>query len=206
MTTETGSETTTVAEPTAAADAATTTTEVQTPAVAEPTAAATETKPEVKAGAPDAYEFKTPEGFEGREFDAGVLAKFSDVARELNLDNVAAQKVIDGLAPALAAKQEAALQSARTAWSEATKIDKELGGEKLAENLAIASLAVKTYGTPELAQLLDQSGLGEHPEVIRVMHRISKALGLKGDSIVTTNTSGVAGEKDIAKTMFPNQN
>ncbi len=47
-------------------------------------------------GAPEKYEFKAPDG---REYDAEVLNNFSEVAKDLNLSQDAAQKLLDKMAP-----------------------------------------------------------------------------------------------------------
>ncbi len=44
-------------------------------------------------GAPEKYEFKAPE--EGQELDKGALEVFEPIARELNLNNEQAQKLVD---------------------------------------------------------------------------------------------------------------
>lgn len=129
-----------------------------------------EKKPE---GAPEKYEFKAPEGV---TFDPAVIGAFSEVAKELNLPQDQAQKVLDKMAPVIAARQVEQLQAARIEWAEAAKVDKEFGGEKLAENLAVAKKALNAFGTPELRMLLEESGLGNHPEVIRVFYRAGKVI------------------------------
>ena len=129
-----------------------------------------EKKPE---GAPESYEFKAPEG---TQFDDAVIGAFSEVAKELNLPQDQAQKVLDKMAPVIAARQAEQFQAARAEWGEAAKTDKEFGGEKLAENLGVAKKALDTFATPELRALLDASGLGNHPEVIRVFYRAGKAI------------------------------
>jgi hypothetical protein len=129
-----------------------------------------EKKPE---GAPESYEFKAPEG---TQFDDAVIGAFSEVAKELNLSQDQAQKVLDKMAPVIAARQLEQFQAARTEWAEAAKTDKEFGGENLAENLGTAKKALDTFATPELRALLEESGLGNHPEVIRVFYRAGKAI------------------------------
>jgi hypothetical protein len=57
-----------------------------------------------------------------------------------------------------------------------SKGDKEFGGDKLSENLGVAKKALDAFGTAELRSLLNQSGLGDHPEVIRFMYRAGKAI------------------------------
>ena len=81
------------------------------------------------------------------------------------------------------------------------KTDAEIGGDKLPENLAVARKALETFGTPELKALLNESGLGNHPEVIRFFYRSGKAIS--EDRVIR---GGAAGQPtDPAKRMFPNQ-
>lgn len=127
-------------------------------------------KPE---GAPDKYEFQAGEG---RQFDDEVIGAFSEVAKELNLSNESAQKVLDKVAPVLESRREAQVAEARAQWAADSKADKEFGGDKLQENLAVAKKARDAFATPALVELLDQSGLGDHPEVIRFFVKAGKAI------------------------------
>lgn len=125
------------------------------------------------AGAPEQYEFQAPEG---QQFDDKVIGAFSDVAKELNLPQESAQKVLDKVAPVIAARQAEQIAAARTSWESSSKTDQEFGGDKLTENLAVATKALDTFGTPALKALLTESGLGNHPEVIRLFYRAGKAI------------------------------
>jgi hypothetical protein len=134
-----------------------------------------------KTGAPEKYEpFTAPEG---STLDAAVMTEFETAARELNLPQDAAQKLIDKMAPVMAKQQSAQLEQLRTDWAAASTSDKEFGGDKLAENLGFARKAIDTFGTPELKTMLDQTGLGNHPDVVRFMVRAGKAIS--EDRIVT---------------------
>ena len=182
-------------EPAAAPATAAEATSQQQPAEQE-AAPEAETKTE---GAPEAYEFKAPEG---REFNPEVLAQFAEVSKELNLTQESAQKMLDKIAPAIASRQEAAMAEARAQWVASTKADSEIGGDALAENVGIANKAFKDYGTPELQKLLDESGLGEHPELIRWAYRVGKATS--PDGFVAGRGSNT--QTDPAKVLFPNMN
>jgi hypothetical protein len=149
---------------------------------------------------PEKYEFKAPEG---REFDPGVLEQFSEVAKELKLTQEGAQKVIDKLGTALAEKQTATLENAKAEWVKSATADKEFGGDKLNENLATAKKALETFGTPELRALLNESGLGNHPEIIRAFYRAGKQIS--EDRFVPGGIGGAGGAKDPAKSLYPNQ-
>lgn len=151
-------------------------------------------------GAPEAYaEFAMPEGI---QMDAAAIESFQAVAKDLNLSQDAAQKMIDKMAPAMASRQQELLAQARTDWASAATADKEYGGEKLSENLAVAKKAMDTFGTPELRQLLNESGLGNHPEVIRVFYRAGKAISQDG---FVAGKSAPGASSDPAKRLFPNQ-
>ena len=124
-------------------------------------------------GAPEAYEFKTPEGV---TIDESVIGSFSEVAKELNLPQDKAQLVLDKMAPVIAARQGAQFEAIKAQWAEAAKTDEEFGGDKLDESLATAKKALDAFGTPELRTLLNSSGFGNNPEVIRFMARAGKAI------------------------------
>lgn len=154
-------------------------------------AKAPEAPAEDKPNAPETYEFKAPEG---RAFDSEVIAEYSKVAKELNLSQEAAQRVLDAVGPKLAERQAAQIEAVRTGWADSSKADREFGGERLSENLSVAKKALDAFGTTELRSLLNESGLGNHPEVIRFMFRAGKAIS--EDSMVT-------GSKGEAKPAGP---
>lgn len=128
---------------------------------------------EVPQGAPEKYEF-TPA--EGSEFDPKVIEQFSEVARELDLPQDKAQQLLDKMAPAIASRQAEQLQVAQTQWANEARADQEFGGDKLNENLATAKKALDAFGTPELRTLLNDSGLGNHPEFIRLLYRAGSTI------------------------------
>lgn len=158
-----------------------------------------------EAKAPETYEFKAPEG---RTFDDQIIKEYSDVAKELNMPQEHAQKLLDRLAPKLQERQMERLEAVRTEWAEAATADKEFGGEKLQENLALAKTALDKFGTPELRSLLNESGLGNNPEVIRFMFRAGKAIS--GDRFVGADVGagGKPAPKDFssqAAALYSNQ-
>jgi hypothetical protein len=134
-------------------------------------------KVEPPKGAPEAYaDFTLPKGV---AFDDKSKGAFSTLAKKHNLTQEAAQEFADFGAQIttqnLAALTEAS-QKTRNDWAAAAQVDKEFGGEKLEENRATAKEALKQFGTPELTQFLDASGLGNNPELIRWAFRVGKAL------------------------------
>jgi hypothetical protein len=157
-------------------------------------------KAEDKPGAPEKYEFKAPEG---KEYDPETLTRFSDVARKHNLTQESAQSLLDDLAPMVAERQAQVLDSLRTEWAESSQADKEFGGAAIKENLAVAKQAMEKFGTPELRTLLNESGLGNHPEVIRFMFRAGKAIS--EDKFVPPSVGGLPSNRGAASVLYPSQ-
>lgn len=171
-----------------AAAAATTATDPQTtePKAAEPVV-------------PESYEFVMPEGI---ELDSVAADEFTAVAKELKLDQATAQKVADVGAKMVQRQAEAHAKLVES-WVEAVKSDKDIGGDALAENLAVARKALDTFGTPELRDVLNATGLGNHPGLIKMMHRIGKTIS---DDRFVQGSAPQAPQTDMAKKMFPTMN
>lgn len=150
-------------------------------------------------GAPEKYEFAN-----AGQLDGAVVESFSEIARELNLPQDAAQKVLDKMAPVIQSQQMDRIEAARTQWLEDAKVDKEFGGEKLQENLSLAKKAMDAFATPELRVLLNESGLGNHPEVIRVFVRAGKAIS--EDRLVTGAQGAQTNGTNDFKRLYPNSN
>lgn len=149
-------------------------------------------------GAPEKYEFANAD-----TLDNAVIDQFSEVARELNLSQDAAQKVLDKMGPVIAARQSEQIEAARNQWAEDAKADKEFGGEKLQENLSYAKKALDAYATPELRTLLNDSGLGNHPEIIRAFVRAGKAIS---EDRLVTGAQGTTTAAHDPKRLYPNSN
>lgn len=128
-------------------------------------------------GAPEAYaDFTLPDGM---TLDSEMLAEFAPVLKELNLSQESAQKVIN-FAPKLISQTvegiKAQLAEEARGWHDAARGDKEIGGAKMVEHLAVANKAFAKFGTPELKAFLASRGLNAHPELIRAFYRAGKAI------------------------------
>lgn len=145
-------------------------------------------------------EFDLPEGV---ALDEQGVTEFKALAKELKLPADAAKKLAD-LAASRARAQHEAHAALIESWTDAVKTDKEFGGDKLTENLAVAKRAVDTFGTPALKELLNQTGLGNHPEVVRAFYKAGKAIS--EDGFVRGQPKGAATESDLAKSLFPTMN
>ncbi|EBS3902100.1 peptidase [Salmonella enterica subsp. enterica] len=152
-------------------------------------------KPE---GAPEKYEFKPAEG---QELDAAALEQFEPIARELNLTNEQAQKMVDlygtKIMPMVQQQQAEAWQKTTEQWAADVKADKEIGGDKLTGNLSAAQRALAQFGTPELKEYLEGTGLGNHPELVKAFVKVGKAMS--EDGMVTGKESG---QRSAAEVLY----
>ena len=162
-----------------------------------------------KEGAPEKYEFNDKVADAPEVLDPEVLTAFGEVAKELDLPQEAAQKVLDKVAPVIQARQAEQVEKARIEWAEESQSDEEFGGETFESNLEVAKSALNAFGTDPFKQLLQESGLGNHPEVIRFMYRAGKAISedsYVGNSLGANAKSNVPKDfNGIANALYSNQ-
>lgn len=155
-------------------------------------------------GAPEAYdEFVMPEGV---ELVDDRLKEFQDIAKEMDLSQKGAQTLIDKHIQTLnevAEAQNEAWAETRAEWREATKSDKEFGGQKLKANLVYAKAALNAFGNAEFVSLVDDYGLGDNPEVVRFLIKAGKAVS--EDGLMPSGGRGGSGgsNKSQAERLFP---
>ncbi|HCD6983131.1 MULTISPECIES: peptidase [Enterobacter] len=150
------------------------------PADGEKPAEESDDEKQKQEGAPEKYEFTAGEGV---ELDTEALKDFEPVARDLNLTNEQAQKLVDAYPKILAGvqqRQAEAWQKQTEGWAETVKADKEIGGDKLTANLSAAQRALDQFGTPELKEYLNATGLGNHPDLVKTFVKIGKAMSEDG--------------------------
>lgn len=158
---------------------------------------------ETDTGAPESYEdFNLPEG---SEVDKAKLEEFTPLAKELNLSQENAQKLVTYYVKTLETefKAQAAEFEGRTEkWLTEAKKDKEYGGTKFDENLKTANSPLTKFFSPAALQALAETGLNRHPEIIRGFFKIGKAIG--EDSLVVggeTKTNRLSDEE----VLFPKE-
>jgi hypothetical protein len=145
--------------------------------------------------APDTYELKVPEGGRISPDDVKLVEQ---IARERGLSNDEAQAVLDDH------DEQLELQSG--AFLEATKADKEIGGDKLDETLTLAKSAldkIRPKGTPRgdaFRALLNRTGYGNHPEIIAFMAEIGRKM--QEDRPGTGSGGGGKAEKSTAEVLY----
>jgi hypothetical protein len=160
------------------------------------------------SGVPEAYElkaFKVGEGDDATEvhIDSGLLETVTPGLKDAGVT----QAQLDKLAPMVPAIQEATIRqmndnfaATRADWAKQTLDDPEIGGKNLNETRLLAAKALDHFGakseikeidgkkveTNEFRKLLNESGLGEHPVMIRMFRNIGAAVSEDGTFVRNT--------------------
>jgi hypothetical protein len=152
-------------------------------------------------GAPEKYEpFKVPEGV---QFSESNQAAFSGLAKELGLTQEAAQKLVDYQANAVKQSlesQKSDFVKMQTEWKEETK--KELGATA-DKQLAYAAQARDKFASQGLRQILEDSGLANHPEVVKLFITLGKSIS--EDGFVDGKPANADAGRSAADVIYPNQ-
>ncbi len=130
------------------------------------------------AKAPETYEiFKIAEGVDASE---ETMVELTAMAKSMDMNQDQAQKMVDlymqnvgGVEAEFQKGVSENFESLQKAWRSETSKDAIVGKT---ENQQTAIKAITKFGTPELKNFLNDSGMGDHPELIRFCYNIGKAI------------------------------
>ncbi len=152
---------------------------------------------------------ESPEGYslnfsEGVEVDAPILDSFTKAAHDMGLTQGQAQKLasfyegeIQGVFARLEAAREKEFIAARGAWLEEIKGDPQYARKEHHVGLALAG-----FGDQKFFDIMNQTGLGDHPVMFDFLARIGNKLGELGFKGLG---SAANREVDPARLLYPNQ-
>jgi hypothetical protein len=130
--------------------------------------------------------------------DVGMVAELNGLAKDMNLSQVGAQKLVD-LQVKMTQKQEdlghAQFNQMKAEWETETK--KELGASFEAD-MALVRKTAQRFATPELLQLLADTGVGNHKAMVAFMRTIGNSIA----EDVPVAGAGAAGEKSDVEVLF----
>jgi hypothetical protein len=167
-----------------------------------------QTKPEI---VPEKYDLKPPK--DSPLTEAEVLST-ADMAKALGLTQEKAQNLLEqrsaDRASFVQAQQEFVQQQVK-GWEAATAKDPEIAGKdgsEFKQNVAYAKQVVGKYASPAMIKALNETGFGNHPELVRFMVRIGKAM--KEDQFQTGSETNGSDNADLetraAKKFFKTTN
>lgn len=148
---------------------------------------------------PESYDIKPTEGY---EVTPEIMEVVSPLFKKYNISQEGAQELASAHMDIMK-QQSAVAEKFRTdmvqSWVKEIKSDPEFGGAKFDENMAMArrglrAISPKGEGKSALNELLEASGMGNHPEIIKAFARVGSMV--KEDSIL--DKGSVAGAKNGA--------
>lgn len=178
-------------------------TEAKPASESKPSDSKTNDKP---AGVPEKYDLKVPEN---SLLSAAHVEAISNFAKEKGFTNEQAQVLLERENSAAQAGVESMNQKAKqlgAQWLNEAKADKEIGGEKFAENVMTANSALDAlFPGVEIRKFMDQTGLGNNPVVLKGFVKIGNML--KNDTIHRPTTqpvpkTSIAKQDDTIKKMY----
>lgn len=141
---------------------------------------------------------------EGVELDQAAVDAFGPLMNGAKFTQEQAQEFATAFAEfrqAEAQKQSEAFSNQLENWAKESESDKEFGGDKFEQSAKLAVQAVEKFGTPELKQLMDDTGLGNNPEVVRFMYRVGKAIQEDNPG---SGGNGPTEKRDRVSVLYPN--
>jgi hypothetical protein len=149
----------------------------------------------------EAYaDFTLPEGMILNE---GLLEQAAPLFKELGLNQEQAQKLVDFQAQQVEASQQGQMDSfnqLKNDWVEQAKKDPDIGGDKFDETVGVAKQAIAKFGNEGLNKLLNDFGMGNHPEIIRFMAKVGR---LTQEDNPDDTGNPVSNPKDHVSVLYP---
>jgi len=135
-------------------------------------------RPEESSG----YELKAPDDLpEGVTFDEEMMNGFKAKAHEAGLNQKQIESLNSWYWDHTTQAYNTLNESADDSQTKSVETLKKEWGERYDVNLTMAQRAVEKFGDDSFAEYLEQTGLGDNPQMVRFMHAIAKANLEEGD-------------------------
>lgn len=128
---------------------------------------------------PVQYNFKQEYGFSAED-----NTKLTDVFKKAKLSQEQADILLNAyhgdvanLGQQFDNELQAAIVNQRNTWANQVKADNELGGQNFANTKLNIGRVMQQFGTPELKNFLNESGLGYNPDFVRFMNKVGTLIG-----------------------------
>lgn len=158
-----------------------------------------ETPPAAPPAPPAEIKLKLPEN---ALIDAASVEGIASFAKERGLSQEQAQALLER-ENATAVNQQTMLKEQSQQWVKEVLADKEIGGANAKQNVALAHRVIERFASPILVQQLRDTGLGNHPELLRVFVNIGK---LMSDDQLVMGSGAPKVERSTAEIFYPDMN
>lgn len=129
-----------------------------------------------KPAAPEKYELKIPDG---SLLDAKAVEGIASFAKDQGLSQAQAEKLLMREHEAMSRFVESQNEQIRVqheSWKNSVKQDPEIGGDSFNKSVEAAKRVVTRFGSEAFIKQLTDTGLGNHPELVRFCARIGRAM------------------------------
>lgn len=165
-----------------------------------------EAKPSEKPAAP--AEPAKPEVFELEVPKDGLLTKeyvtqFQKDAIAAGLSKDEAKDLLDTQHRAVQdfdSRTKASVEQAKLEWRNQSRADTEIGGDNFNKTAELSRRVVEKFGNEAFRKLLDQSGFGNYPEVLRFLSKVGSAFS--EDQLKAGNPSSGGTQKSREEILF----
>ena len=109
--------------------------------------------------------------------DPAVIEDIVSYSKEKGLSPEVAQAILEREHSAVSSFRDAQLQhleQQKIEWVKNAKADKEIGGDRYNESVELAHRVFKDYASPSFREELVKTGLGNHPELLRVFSKLGR--------------------------------
>ncbi len=137
-------------------------------------------------GRPDDFEGYNIEGY-----DPESTAEFREFAHGLGLNNDQASALYDAYVQTVANEQSQEQEAFDQFEVENTQALQQEWGGSFEKNVELARRAFMNFATPEAVEIMEQTGLGNHPEILKVFSRIGELL--QEDAVLPGTSTPILG-------------
>lgn len=171
--------------------------------VAADKVAADATEAAAKAKPPEKYDLKLAAE---SPLDPSDIEKIAAIARTQGLSNEQAKALLvshEAAASGILARQQQFVTDERAKWIADTKADRDLGGTNFPQTETNVKRAMDKFAPAGSAfrKLVDETGYGNHPEFVRFVSAIGKAMA-EDTPLRAGASNGEAKRKPIAEVFF----
>jgi hypothetical protein len=174
---------------------------------------------------PTEFTLTVPDGYEMSDEGKSDYMSFVDELNKLP-EADRAQAMLDKHLSSVSNSQEAR-EAMHQEWAKESMNDKEFGGANLQENMIAARRTMNSFSDPatdangkpvlhqdgtmkgqqmtEIEVFMNETGYGNHPSVIRMVHRMTQAMS-EDHRFVMGNMKPRENKKTPAEVMYPNMN
>ena len=125
------------------------------------------------------------------DYDPETTADFRQLAHEIGLNNDQASVLFDTYVNAIAGQQEQEQEAFDQFEVENTQALQQEWGGNFDKNVELARRAFMNFATPEAVEIMEQTGLGNHPEILKVFSRVGELL--QEDSVLPGSSTPILG-------------